>query len=198
MSSTNLEDLESEAYQESFSDGLMDLAVGLALAVIGAIWLWFEGQAGLAGAVGALVAWALVPIRRRVVEPRLGYVRWTAPRLKWERSQLKLLFWLGTVALLSGIALAQAMGDADRAAVSDRNFVAGLPAILLAVGAFVLAATSGFRRLWFYGVALIGAGVVTIIIEAGPGGSLFTAGTAIGAFSVALLVRFLRAHPVRT
>jgi MFS family permease len=198
MDHTNLEDLESEAYQESFSDGLVDLFLGLGLASIGFTWLWFAEQAGLAGGIAAVIAWALVPIRRRVVEPRIGYVRWTAPRLKWERKQLRLLFWLVTIALLSGVAVAQSIVNDDTIATSDRTFVAGMPAILLAIGAFVLATTSGFKRLWIYGAVLLSAATVTILIEAGPGGSLLAAGAVIGVFGAGLLIGFLRGHPIRT
>lgn len=198
MSHANLEDLESAAYQDSYSDGLVDLFIGLALASIGIFWLWFEPVAGLAGVVAAAIAWAMVPIRRRIVEPRVGYVRWTAPRLKWERKQLRFLFGLGSVALLIGVGLVLSVvrGDADTS--GDRNAVAGLPAVLLAVGAFVLAATSRFRRLWGYGAVLLGAASVTILIDAGPGGSLLAAGAAIGIVGLVLLGRFLRAHPTNT
>jgi len=82
MNLTNLEHLEGEAYQDSFSDGLVDVFLGLGLAVIGVTWLWLEPVAGLAGVFAAAIAGILVPVRRRIVEPRVGYVRWTAPRLK--------------------------------------------------------------------------------------------------------------------
>ena len=197
MNHTDLEDLESEAYQDSFADGLIDLFIGLGLASIGILWLWFEPVAGLAGVFAAVVAWALVPIRRRIVEPRVGYVRWTAPRLKWERKQLWLLFGLGSAALLTGVGLVLSIVNGDGDTSGDRNVVAGLPAVLLAIGAFVLAATSGFKRLWGYGAVLLSAAIVTILIEAGPGGSLLAAGAAIGVVGVVLLSRFLRANPVR-
>jgi len=118
-------------------------------------------------------------------------------RLKWERNQLRLLFWLVTVALLSGIAVAQSIGIGDDITTSDRTFVAGIPAILLAIGAFVLATASDFKRLWFYGAVLLSAATVTILIEAGPGGSLLAAGAALGVSGAVLLLRFLGAHPVR-
>jgi hypothetical protein len=198
MNDTNLEDLESEAYQNSFADGLIDLFLGLGLALIGLTWLWFPAEAGIAGAIAAVIAWALVPIRRRIVEPRIGYVRWTAPRIKWERKQLRLLFGLITAAMLIGVAVAQSIATGDDLATPDRNFVAAMPAILLAIGALALAITSGFKRLWGYGAVLLSAATVTILIEAGPGGSLLAAGGAIGVAGAILLGRFLRAHPVRT
>jgi hypothetical protein len=197
MNRTDLEDLESEAYRDSFSDGLVDLAIGLGLALIGGLWLWFEPVAGLAGVFAAAVAWALVPIRRRIVEPRVGYVRWTALRLKWERKQLRLLFWLGSIALLLGVVLVLSIVRGDNVTSGDPNVVAALPAVLLAIGAFVVAATSGFKRLWGYGAVLVSAAAATILIGVGPGGSLLVAGAAIGVVGVVLLSRFLRANPVR-
>ena len=197
MDHTDHVDLEREAYQDSYSDGLIDLFIGLGLAAIGALWLWMESVAGLAGAFAAAVTWALVPIRRRIVEPRIGYVRWTAPRLKWERKQLTLLLVLGTVALIVGVGLVLDIASGDDITRGDRNVVAGLPAILLAISAFVLAATSGFKRLWGYGTLLLSAAAVTILIEVDPGGSLLTAGAAIGVVGLVLLGRFLRANPRR-
>ncbi len=195
MDHTNVEDLESEAYRDSYSDGLVDMFIGLGMALIGGTWLWFETQAGVVGGIAAVIAWALVPIRRRIVEPRIGYVRWTPPRLKWERKQKKLVFWILTAAILLGVAFAQANVQGDEIPSGDRNVVAALPAFLLAIGAFVVAAKSHVRRLWGYGAVLLAAAAVTIALEAGPGGSLLGAGTTIGVSGVALFGRFLRLHP---
>jgi len=197
MTHTDLENLENEAYRDSFSDGLVDLFVGLGLALIGVLWLWFPAVAGLAGVLAAAVAWALVPIRRRIVEPRVGHVKWTTPRLKWERKQFWLLFGLGSVALILGVGLVLSIVRGDVATSGDPNVVAALPAVLFAIGAFVLAATSGIKRLWGYGAVLVIAAAATIVVEAGPGGSLLVAGAVIGVGGVVLLSRFLRAHPVR-
>ena len=39
MAPTTLRDLESEAYQDSFSDGLIDVFIGLSLVGVGIDWL---------------------------------------------------------------------------------------------------------------------------------------------------------------
>ena len=197
MDHANVENLESEAYRDSYSDGLVDMFVGLGMVLIGGTWLWFEAQAGVAGAIAAVVAWALVPIRRRIVEPRVGYVRWAPRRIRWERKQKRLLFWMLTAAVLIGVAFAQASVHSVDGSNGDRTVVAALPAFLLAVGAFVVATTSGFRRLWGYGAVLLTTAVVTILIDAGPGGSLLAAGAAGGIVGAVLLGQFLRTHPVR-
>ena len=78
-----------------------------------------------------------------------------------------------------------------------QGIVPGLPAFVLGLGAFVVAANARFKRLWGYGVVLIGAAVVTILIEANPGGSLLASGALICSVGGILLARFLRVHPIR-
>ncbi len=194
MDHTNIEKLESEAYRDSYSDGLADIFIGLGMALIGGVWLWARSIAGVAGAIAAVVGWGLIPIRRRVVEPRVGYVRWSLPRVKWERNQRRLLFWMLTASVIVGVGFVQA-SLLDEASGGDRTVAAGLPAAFLALGAFVVAVKSGIRRLWGYGAVLLIGSVVTVVAEAGPGGSLFTAGIVIGASGIGLLVRFLAVHP---
>ena len=194
MGHTNIEDLEDAAYRDSYADGLIDIFVGLGMALIGGVWLWARSVAGVAGAIAAVVAWALIPVRRRVVEPRVGYVKWSVPRVNWERRQRILLFWMLTAAVLIGVGFAQA-SFLDDISGDDRTLAAGLPAALLAIGAFVVAAKSGIRRLWGYGAVLLIGSAVTIVTETGPGGSLFAAGIAIGLSGIGLLVRFLALHP---
>jgi len=196
MDHTNVERLESEAYRDSYSDGLVDVFIGLGMALVGGTWLWFEAQAGVVGAIAAAVAWMMVPVRRRMVEPRVGYVRWAPPRIKWERKQLRVLFWMLTAAVLIGIAFAQASVQGGEVPSGDRTIVAGVPAILLGVGALIVAAKSDVRRLWGYGAVLLTAAGVTIAVEAGPGGSLLVAGATIGVSGFALFARFLRLHPM--
>ena len=195
MAPTSLEELENEAYQDSFADGLIDLFVGLSLIAVGIDWLWIEPLPSLAGIIPALLALALVPIRRRILEPRLGYVAWRAPRLRRERRQLRLLLVLVIAAALAGNGAIVAIREGD---LGDQGIVPGLPALILAIGALVVAATTGVKRLWGYGAVLIVAAVVIIAAdEANPGGSLLVSGVIIAGTGALLLTRFLRTHPVR-
>ena len=72
MTPTDMEDLEHDAYQDSFADGLIDLTIGLILASIGTIWLWLESLPGLAGILSAGFTWTLLRLRTRILEPRIG------------------------------------------------------------------------------------------------------------------------------
>ena len=195
MNRTSMGDLESEAYQDFLSDGLIDLTIGLILAMIGTIWLWIESLPGLAGILSAALTWALLRIRRRILEPRIGYVRWREPRLRWERRQLILLSGLIMAAFLLGNGAMFAMREGD--AVGAQGIVPGLPAFVLGIGAFVVAAKARFTRLWGYGVVLVGAAAVTILTDANPGASLLASGALICGVGVVLLARFLHTHPVR-
>ena len=141
MTPTNLDHLESEAYQDSFADGLIDMFIGLSLVAVGIDWLWIEWLPSLAGVIPAVLAIALVPIRRRILEPRLGYVRWRAPRVTRERRQLKLLFVLVVAALLAGNGVIVALREGD--SVESLGFAPGLPAFVLALGALSFVSLSG-------------------------------------------------------
>jgi uncharacterized membrane protein YjjB (DUF3815 family) len=78
-----------------------------------------------------------------------------------------------------------------------QGIVPGLPAFVVGIGAFVVAAKARFRRLWVYGIVLVAAAVVTILTDANPGGSLLASGALICSVGGVLLTRFLRTHPVR-
>lgn len=195
MAPTNLDDLERDAYQDAFSDGLLDLVIGLILAWIGIIWLWIESLPGLAGVGSAVLVWALLRIRTRIVEPRLGYVRWRAPRLRWERRQIILLTGFVMAAFLLGNGVMYAIRQGDT--LEAQGIVPGLPAFVLGIGAFVVATKAGFKRLWVYGVVLVVAAAATSLADANPGGSLLASGALICSVGGVLLARFLHAHPVR-
>lgn len=185
--------LEAAAYRERYDDGIIDLAIGLSLAWIGAAWLWIDSMAGLAGVLPAALAPVVGPLRRRFLEPRVGYVRWSPPRVRWERHLLQRLLVMGLAALVLGIGVFW-WGSQSGGSLHP---VAGLPALLLAMPTVLLGAATGIRRLWWYGAALVAAAGITIAIDAGPGGPLLAAGAVIAVVGLVLLVRFAARHPVR-
>ena len=185
--------LEAAAYRSRYDDGIIDLAIGLALVWIGIAWLWIPSLAGVSGVIPAVLVPAVGPVRRRFLEPRVGYVRWSPPRVHWEGLQLRRLLVMGVAALILGL------GVFWWASQSDGNLqpVVGLPALLLAMPTVLLGAATRIRRLWWYGGLLIAAAVITIAVEAGPGAPLLTAGAVIALCGLALLIRFVVRHPVR-
>lgn len=192
MTGMDMEELEATAYRESFSDGLVDLFAGLALIWVGACWLWLEPFAPFAAIVPAALAPTLIPVRKRLVESKAGYVRWTAARRAKERLQLTGLAALGIGAL--GVAVAAFVvlgGEADGA----RSLVAGLPAVLVAIAVVVLAAMSGLWRLWGYALVLLAAAAVTIVAGDGPGWPLLAGGIAMLLSGIVLYARFPTTRP---
>jgi len=135
----------------------------------------------------------LLGLRKRLVEPRAGYVRWSLRRKRWEKRQLLMLLWMGIGAFGLGITAFIAANDGFELG----SLAAGLPAILLGLPALVLGTTSGIKRLLAYGVLLVAAGLTTIAAEADPGADLLAGGAVILLVGSALWFGFVRSNPKR-
>jgi hypothetical protein len=195
MTSIDVKQLEASAYRESFSDGLVDMFVGLGLLWIGASWILLPSLVPLSVVVPPLLAVALFPVRQRVLEPRVGYVRWTAPRRHWERRQLVGLFAAGAtafglVAFLGSYAIANGVTLPDA-----RAFAPAIPAILVAIPAVAVAVATGLVRVWVYLLVLVIAGAVTVAYALDPGWPLAITGLGALLGGAWLLTRFLRSNP---
>ncbi len=191
MHGPDLDQLETTTYRESFSDGVFDIFGGLALIWIGASWLWFDAIAPWAAIVPAALAPMVVPLRRRLIEPRSGYVRWTAPRRTWERRQLVALVVVGIGAL--GLAAGLAIFDVRPAeGVDMSSFAPAIPAVLVTIPVIILAAASGLRRVWGYAAVLLLAAAAMVAVAPQPGWPLFVCGVVMLGTGVVLLAWFLR------
>ncbi len=194
--STDLQAMERDAYRAAYSDGTIDLFVGLSLIAIGAIWVWLEDYAGLAGILPAIAAPSLVPLRKQIVENRGGYVRWSAPRRRWERRNLWAMIGLGTMTFLLGIGAFFAFEDAGLGRDLLTDIAPGLLAFILAFIAVVLGVMVQHWRFFAYGVVLVAGGISAVLLESNPGMPLFSAGIAIALIGAAMLIMYLRANPV--
>ncbi len=195
MRGVDAKQLEATAYRESFSDGLVDVFVGLGLLWIGATWFLLDALVPLAVAGPPLIAVALFPVRQRILEPRVGYVRWTAPRRSWERRQMARFLFAGT--LVFGVAAALvSFAIADGGVLPEvRAFAPGLPAVLVAVPAVAVAVTTGLFRVWPYLLILVVAAGVTVAYALEPGWPLVVTGLALLLGGAWLFARFLRSNP---
>ena len=181
---------EERAYTESYSDGLVDLFAGLSIGWIGVAWLWVDSLAGLAGVFPVVLVPAFVVLRRRLVEPRAGYVKWSLRRTNWEKRQVLLLLWLGIGAFCLGIGVFLAARDG----FDWGSLAAGLPAVLLGLPALMLGTTSGIRRLLGYGALLIISGLITVALEGDPGADLLFSGLVMAVVGSGLWARFVRSN----
>lgn len=189
--------LEATAYRDSFSDGVVDVFVGLGLLWIGACWLVLGTLVPLAVVGPPLLAIALFPVRQRILEPRVGYARWTAPRRRWERRQLVGLLAAGA-AVFGLVAFLGAYAVTDGGTFPDARALApALPAVLIAIPAIAIAVASGLARVWGYVLILVIAAVVTVAYGLEPGWPFVVTGVSVLAGGGWLLARFLQANPRR-
>lgn len=198
MTATELSDLtqiERRAYETIWDDGLIDLFVGLALFLIGILWATQDS------AYGAFVAPILVPFwsvaRKKISEPRIGIVNFSAERVTRENRKLLGLFLLGVLTLVFGVAwffLGQHGGPLP--GNSDINIVAGLPAALLAFAAIVVAFAFGIKRFLAYAAILLASTVPVIYLDLNPGWAFVPGGVCCIVAGGGLLTRFVRRYPL--
>jgi hypothetical protein len=192
----DLQNLERRTYRDSYSNGIIDIYIGISLLWIGAAWIWLPDIAGVAGALPAILIAPMLIGRKRFTEKRIGYVKWTEPRRQWEHRNLVGALVLGTAFLLLGVGVY--MFASDPAANGDTlgNLAPGLIAWLLGYVAIGLAFLMSARRMLAYGVVLIAGGIWTAQLNASPGWPLLAAGTVVTVTGIAMLIRFIRNNPV--
>ncbi len=190
-----LEAIERDAYRASYSDGIIDIFVGLSLAVIGAIWIWAEDYGGLAGILPAVMVPTVIPLRKQIVEARGGYVKWSAPRRRWEQRNLLVVFGAGVATFLLGIAAFFMFESGGTARDLLTDIAPGMLAFILAVLALLIGAMMEQWRFAIYAAVLVAGGVLAVIDDANPGLPLLIAGVVVTVIGVVMLVRYLRANP---
>lgn len=178
--------LESRLFQAYWGDGTLDLVGGFAVVLIGLDYL-FEQFLLLAVTVPlAFVGWLV--LRKRVVEPRAGYVAFA--RQRRQRSARELV---GAVALGFGfLALFLALSVRARDVVlAGQNTVDAVPAALIALGAVVAAGLTRAWRFAAYAGLIAAGGVATVLLGTGPAMPLLTGGVIVSATGAVLLARFV-------
>lgn len=186
----DLKALEQEAFSNAYSDGIFDLFVGISLIWIGVAWLWLPDLAGLAGILPAVFIVPMIEIRKRLVEPKIGYVKWSDARESQERRTLTQMLGFGVLVLAVGVGVffITTQTDADTDVLA--NVVPALPAWLLGIGAGLFGFVSGVGRAFWYAAILSVAGGVTIWLDQGPGVGLFVSGILITLIAVTMVVSF--------
>ena len=193
-SGQDLEGIEQRAYQTLWEDGLIDLFVGAGVLGIGVSWI--TGYP----VFGAVLPAMLVPMwqaaRKRIAEPRSGYVEFSPRRKGRERRGLGILLLVGSLMLTLAIALfAIARHGAQAFEGITPVVIPALPAALLALGAALVGAIVGIHRFLAYAVLLLITGAVGTALAAEPGWHMVASGAAIAAVGVVRLASFLRRYP---
>jgi hypothetical protein len=193
--SSNLEGLERRAYRSSYSNGIIDILVGVSLLVIGAVWIWAEDYGAFAWITPAVLVPSLLPLRKRVVETRGGDGR-SGERRRPDRRNLWGAVTAGVAVLLLGIA-AYFVADGSggrRDLLAD--FGPGLLVFILALLSFVIGMVIEHGRFFGYAAVLVAGGVVAVVADSNPGWPILGAGVVVSIGGVAMLVRYLRDNPV--
>lgn len=189
---TDLEKLERDVYRAYWSDGIIDIYLGLSLLFIGAMWTWVNDLSGLAGLFPALFVVPMLAAHRRFVEARLGHVEWRPARRGWERRNLWWLLAAGVALFALGIGMYLVVaGGATGIRVAP-----GILAWLLAGFAFGLAIALDARRFLLYAAVLAGSGVIVVALAAAPGWPMLACGSVATVTGIVMLRRFVERHPV--
>lgn len=186
-----LDKVEQKAFRSYWDDGLLDTMAGLGLVAIGAS--WWQDVAVIGAVFPAVVFTMWAPLRKKLVEPRLGYVEFSGDRELKSRSfkQGMTVFLTGT--MLLGMA-AFFLWNSGEVPVF-RRWVPGVPAILLGLMSLPFGIFTKCRRFYLYAAVLIAAGVVTVLMNYRPGPPIFGAGIIVTVSGVFLLIRFFGSHP---
>ena len=186
----NLNRLENQLFRTYWDDGLLDLVCGVALLSIGIGW-WFQ-QVALAAVAPALIWLLWAPLRRKLIEPRAGFVEFSHARQQHARRSLRLALLLGIGAFLLGIGAfvyVQYQGmNSDYIRI-----IPAVPAALLAGGAFIGAQFTRARRFMIYGLVMLLAAGVTAVYDLGPAVPMLIGGIVVTLSGLSLMIRFLQA-----
>lgn len=181
--------LESGLFRSYWDDGLLDLLFGLALLTIGLSWNVLGAFATLSAPLW-ITLW--IPLRHRLVEPRAGYVRFSISRQRHNRRQLGLTLAFGLGCLVVVVFSLFVMRKRGFGAPTT-EWVAGLPAFLVALGSALGGVLTRASRFFLYAVVLLLCAVFGVLAGQGPEASLLAGGIVILLSALFLVTRFLRA-----
>lgn len=192
VGTTETKALEREAYRASYSDGIVDLYVGLSGIWIGIAWIWLPDIAGLAGVLPAIFLAPVLAARKRFIEPRVGYVQWGASRRRWEQRGLVAALLAGLALFIGGIAMFVLVeGGADINV--GPGILAWLLALLMAAVAFAM--WPAWRAVLYASVLAVG-GALAIAFDANPGWPILIGGIVATVTGLLMLRRFVDRYPV--
>jgi hypothetical protein len=184
--------IETRLFKAFWDDGLLDIFCGVALLAVGIG--WGLHQVLLASVVPPILVPLWGPFRRKLVEPRAGYVEFSQARKEKTRTGLKVTFALCVGAFLLGVGMFLYLRVASiEEGYWVAGFIPGLPAMLLGVGALIAVQLTGARRFVVYALLMVSFGAATIALQFGPAMPMLASGMALTLSGAVLMVRFLRA-----
>jgi len=183
--------LENHLTKQYFGDGLLDVFVGVGLALIGLSWL-FEVIA-LSAIVPAVMMPLWKPLRQKLMEPRTGFVEFGTKKKRKEKEALAKWLVFGVVLLLTEVSV---LFFFDRQTLMGSDLlttvVPGMPSVLIAIPLAALAFYPGIGRFAFYGFLSIFFGALAMLdIAVEPGHAIFLTGLSITLVGAGVIWRFV-------
>ena len=179
--------VEPKMIRTFWRDGLVDILLGLGLLLIGIAW---QVDLVVLGAIApALLIPLWQPIRNKFIEPKLGYVDFTQER---EQKNQRFLIGMaigGVFTLSLGVAL---YFFARQVAPTGIQWIAALPALLLAAPVFAIGVILKSARFFAYAGVFMLAGFTVAATQGRPGIGLLVPGIIILLWGVTLMVRFFK------
>lgn len=193
---TTLGELERQSYRSRWKDGTLDLTGGLGVLGVGGTWS-LDIYWGIGFLVPILIALWFV-LRSKLVEPRIGRVRFRQERREAEKSGIQgsVLVGVGLLVALLVVQLFQVRSGGGLQAWAD-EWIAGLPCALLALMALTAAALTGLGRFLVYAGVLLATATVATPLGMEPGPQILIAGGLITLSGLFLFTRFLGDHPAQ-
>ena len=187
----SIESIEREAFRSFWNDGLLDVMLGLAVLLIGIS--WWQNIAVLGAVFPAVCVSIWFPLRKRLIEPRMGYVEFSGPREVMARSFKFGLggFFAGTMML--GVMIYVLLNNDILPPAAE--WIAGFPLLLIAIPAVLFALFTQCKRFAVYALVLFISGVEMVIQGWEPHVGLIASGVFILVVGMFILLRFLGNHP---
>jgi hypothetical protein len=189
----SVKEFEKKAFRSFWNDGLLDVMVGLGVLVVGIS--WWQNVAVMGAIFPAVCASMWYPLRKRLVEPRMGYVEFSGDREIKVRS-----FRYGLVAFFTGtMVLGLVIYFLWNSDVLSQpvTWIAGFPLVLAGIPALFFALFTKCWRFAIYGMVLFQAGVEVAWQGWDPHVGLIGSGIFITVVGFVILFRFLLRHPAQ-
>jgi len=181
-----MQPIEARVFRAWWDDGQLDLFFGVGALGIAAFWA--VDLVALGAVVPGLLAILWTPIRRALVEPRAGWVEFSASRVADSRRKLLAVLVAG-MGLLVAFAVALYLVSAGVVEPAG-DLSAAIPGALIGLMALVVAVGLRIGRFLWYAVVFVVVAMVLALAGYAPEVAMAAAGVIVTASGVSLLARF--------
>jgi hypothetical protein len=183
--------VERRIVHHFWNDGLIDILSGIAVLLIGIAWQCDLVALGAVAPAMLIPFWA--PLRKRITEPRLGYVEFSDDQ---EARQHSFLTWtIGIGCLTFAVAVgAYFLRISPLGGLPAERWIAAMPACLIGGLAAAVSLLILVPRFLGYGLVFVLAGIAVVLLDMRPGAAMVAGGIVVTCIGLMRLARFLHSH----